>query len=128
MIQEHLITNKKVDKIDEKFLQLEKDLYDITDLFKEVHTMILDQSYDIDTIEQNLNIVKENTKSGTAHLEIAKKYRNSALPLIGSGIGFVLGGPLGLMIGSKAGLIAMGICGSFTALAGSVTGYYVCKL
>lgn len=124
-----MLQEKKLDKIDEKFLQLEKDLYDITYIFKEVHTMLLDQSYSIDTLEENLNIVREDTKSSLDNLKESADIKNSSLlPLIGSSIGFLVGGPVGLIISSKTGIICMGIFGSFSALIGSVTGYYICKL
>jgi uncharacterized membrane protein YeiH len=40
-------------------------------------------------------------------------------------IGVCIAGPIGLLIGSKIGLIGMGICGSLTAIAGGITVVYI---
>jgi syntaxin 17 len=123
----HEIKNESDCKnIENKFEQLEKDLNDITALFREVNTMVSEHSQYIDSIENSLNTIKEDTKIATNDLTIAKTYKTT-LPIVGAVFGGIIGGPLGIVAGSKAGIIGIGICGGFSTIVGSLTGYYLCK-
>lgn len=57
----------------------------------------------VDSIEDNVSSTAEHVVQGNIHLKRALRYKATMYPLFGAAIGTLIGGPVGLVIGLKAG-------------------------
>jgi len=60
---------------EEAIRNLERDILDINDIFKELGSMISEQGEVIDSIEQNVERAQDQIETGAVHLEKAKVYQ-----------------------------------------------------
>jgi len=98
-------------------------------LFEDFQNIVSEQSLLLDEIEVNTDGSLEEIDSGNNRIIQASKYGAFALPLLTGGIGAILGGPLGAIIGVKAGLLMSGATVGVGAgvATGVGVGYYLKK-
>lgn len=115
----------KIKKSEIEYNKLEEDLNALVSMFKDVQDIINCQTPVIDSIETNINFTREEVKIAKEELVEASTYQLKTMGIVGGTVGFFIAGPIGLLIGSKIGLIGMGVCGSITAIAGGFVGYNI---
>ena len=103
---------------EQELIQSIQDLEAIqTNLLEYIHS----QKEGIDSIADNITLSSCHIKKGESDLKIAERLQLKYLPIIlGSGIGFAMFGPVGLIPGFKIGGIATGATAS---VLGGVLGY-----
>ncbi|CAO1402917.1 unnamed protein product [Diamesa serratosioi] len=104
----------------EKYLQefenLQKECSDIYEIYKNVNEMVVSQGEQVEVISNNTEEAQMNVESGTEHLKTALKFKKTMYPILGAGLGMIMCGPMGLMVGLKAGSLAVA--------TGGVGGYF----
>lgn len=68
----------------------------------------------VEAIAENVEVTEIHVAEGTKHLQAALAYKRTVYPLLGGLIGACCLGPVGLVVGLKAGAAATfggGICG-----------------
>lgn len=96
---------------------LHKELLEINALIKQFSRFIFRQKEGVDTIQEHIELAKENVVIGTEYLKKASDYKAATFPIAGAVIGGLILGPVGALAGLK-------IFGSIACLAsGSIIGY-----
>ncbi|XP_058831732.1 syntaxin-17 [Topomyia yanbarensis] len=96
---------------------LQQEIVDIQDLFQAVHTMTHDQAQFIDAVEENVEVTQVHVEAGETALRKALRYKKAIYPMCGALLGSCIGGPIGLIVGLKAGGLAA-IGGGLVGFAG----------
>ncbi|XP_062541059.1 syntaxin-17 [Armigeres subalbatus] len=94
---------------------LQQEIVDIQDLFQTVHSMTRDQAQMVDAVEENVEVTLGHVEQGETSLRRALKYKKAIYPMFGALLGSCIGGPVGLIVGLKAGGLA--------ALGGGLVGF-----
>nr|XP_029725669.1 LOW QUALITY PROTEIN: syntaxin-17-like [Aedes albopictus] len=94
---------------------LQQEIVDIQDLFQTVHSMTRDQAQMVDAVEENVEVTQGHVEEGETALRKALKYKKAIYPMCGALLGSCIGGPIGLIVGLKAGGLA--------ALGGGLVGF-----
>lgn len=94
---------------------LQQEIVDIQDLFQTVHSMTRDQAQVVDAVEENVEVTLGHVEQGETALRRALKYKKAIYPMCGALLGSCIGGPIGLIVGLKAGGLA--------ALGGGLVGF-----
>lgn len=97
--------------VEKSWNTIQEDLEDLNDSMQTLASMIHTQQDSINVIEQNLTTTDDNVESGEKVLSKALKYSTGVYPIAGATIGGCIAGPLGLMVGLKAGAIATAVGG-----------------
>lgn len=116
---------EKLEKREVEYSKLEEDLNALVDMFKDVQDIVNFQSPIIDSIETNITFTREDVKVAKEELVEASTYKLKTMGIVGGTVGFFIAGPIGLLIGSKIGLVGMGVCGGITAIFGGLAGYSI---
>lgn len=114
-------------KYHERQIELYNQIDQLHQIQKDLNQLIYQQKESIDSIEENMSTSQIEVESGHTNLEIAKKYSFHYGPIVvGSAVGFAVGGPLAIFIpGIKAiGGLALG---SVLSLGGGYVGYKIQK-
>lgn len=94
---------------------LQQEIVDIQDLFQTVHSMTHDQAPMVNAVEENVEVTQGYVEEGETALRRALKYKKAIYPMCGALLGSCIGGPIGLIVGLKAGGLA--------ALGGGLVGF-----
>jgi syntaxin 17 len=100
-----------------EFENLQSECVAISQLYKNVNELVIEQAPMVDKIEENVEIASIEVEEGTKHLQTALSYKSTMYPLVGGLVGAALLGPLGLVAGLKAGSAAS-LCGGICGYAG----------
>jgi len=102
MVEDELSTARERE---ERIRQLESDILDVNEIFKELGTMVYEQGDAIDSIETNIITAADNVESGNQQLNAAASYQRSyrkklcvlaiILFLVLAAVGIILGVELG---------------------------------
>lgn len=91
---------------------IEKQVSELSDLFKEVQTLVQIQGCMVDTIEENMITTRSDTVESVKELTTAKTYTDSTYLAGGTCLLIVSCPPMILLVGVKAGLmITAGLVG-----------------
>ena len=104
-----------------KIQQLEQDIKDLNELFRDLEEITQIQNETIDnTVSPLITQTKHTVQSATLNIEQSKQYHTSSVirnVMIGSIIGCCIGGPLGGIVGGTKTIIGCtfigGIAGTF---------------
>ncbi|XP_065094252.1 syntaxin-17 [Ochlerotatus camptorhynchus] len=96
---------------------LQQEIVDIQDLFQTVHSMSHEQARMVDAVEENVEVTQGHVEEGETVLRKALKYKKAIYPMCGALLGSCIGGPIGLIVGLKAGGLAA-IGGGLVGFAG----------
>jgi hypothetical protein len=116
---------EEIKKREIEYSKLEEELKYLVDIFKDVQDIVNCQAPIIDSIETNITFTREEVKIAKEEIFEASSYQTKTMGIVGGTVGFFIAGPIGLLIGSKIGLIGMGVCGGITAIAGGFVGYNI---
>ncbi|XP_037580010.1 syntaxin-17 [Dermacentor silvarum] len=83
---------------------LKRDLHDLHDLVSSFSNLVYAQREKVETIEDNVTHADEQVAHGVTHLAHAAKLRRLLLPVTGALVGLTVGGPVGLVLGTKMAL------------------------
>lgn len=97
--------------------KLQQEIVDIQELFQAVHTMTHGQAEMIDAVEENVEVTQVHVEAGETALRKALRYKKAIYPMCGAILGSCIGGPIGLIVGLKAGGLAA-IGGGLVGFAG----------
>lgn len=100
----------------QEFENLQRECSDIYEIYKNVNQMVVAQGEQVEVIANNTEEAQINVESGTEHLKTALKYKKTMYPILGAGLGMMMCGPMGLMVGLKAGSLAVA--------TGGIGGYF----
>ena len=100
----------------QEFENLQKECSDIYEIYKNVNEMVVAQGEQVEIISNNTEEAQLNVESGTEHLKTALKYKKTMYPILGAGLGMMMCGPMGLIVGLKAGSLALA--------TGGIGGYF----
>ncbi|XP_037283100.1 syntaxin 17 isoform X2 [Rhipicephalus microplus] len=81
-----------------------KDLHDLHDLMHNFSDLVYAQREKVETIQANVTEADEQVQHAVTHLARAAMLRRAFFPLTGALVGLTLGGPVGLVIGTKMAL------------------------
>lgn len=98
---EHIPDNTAASK---SWNSLKRDLHDLHDLVSSFSNLVYAQREKVETIEDNVTQADEQVEHAVTHLARAAKLRRALLPVTGALVGLTLGGPVGLVIGTKMAL------------------------
>lgn len=98
---EHIPDNTAASK---SWNSLQRDLHDLHDLVSSFSKLVYAQREKVETIEDNVTQADEQVAHAVTHLARAAKLRRALLPVTGALVGLTLGGPVGLVIGTKMAL------------------------
>ncbi|XP_025408670.1 syntaxin-17-like isoform X2 [Sipha flava] len=84
---------------------VERDMQDIQDLFRDLSKLVNEQKEDVGKIETHVEATQENVIQAEQSLHKAAKLKKMSYPLIGAVVGSCVGGPLGCLAGAKASLV-----------------------
>lgn len=96
---------------------LQRDIVEIQDLFQAVHTMAHGQAEMVSAVEENVDVTQIHVEQGETALRKALRYKKAIYPMCGALLGSCIGGPIGLVVGLKAGGLAA-IGGGLVGFAG----------
>lgn len=99
---EHIPDNTAAYK---SWYSLKKDLHDLNDLVTSFSSLVYDQRERVESIEEHVTQAEEHVSRGTQHLARAAKLRGALLPVTGALVGLTVGGPVGLVLGTKMALL-----------------------
>ena len=108
-----LTENDEILRRKKKVEKLEKDIIDITEMFKDLNKLVYEKQNKIDFIECNISMVKEKTKEAEKELVKAEKYQKKSRLLEARTVSILatgLGIPLGMIFGAKVAICI--ICGT----------------
>lgn len=91
--------------------QLMNDLEDIKEMMSVFASCVHQHQEAINTIESNIEKADDNVSRGKRYLKQAVKYKAAVYPLTGALLGSCIFGPIGLIVGLKAGVAAVAIGG-----------------
>lgn len=94
---------------------LQREIVDIQDLFQTVHTMAHGQAEMVNAVDENVEVTQGHVDAGETALRKALRYKKAIYPMCGALLGSCIGGPIGLIVGLKAGGLA--------ALGGGLVGF-----
>jgi syntaxin 16 len=69
-----------VQERDEEIAQIARSIQELSDLFKDLNVLIVDQGTLLDRIDHNVDLTLDSVKAGVKHLETSEKYQKSARP------------------------------------------------
>lgn len=104
----------------QQFETLQREVEDLHCMFKTVSELVHDQGERVDIVSDNADEALENTQLAEGQLRKALSYKKAMYPLVGALVGTCMGGPIGLLIGAKAGGVAAIGCGILGFTGGSV--------
>ncbi|XP_077543516.1 syntaxin 17 isoform X2 [Haemaphysalis longicornis] len=78
---------------------------DNTAAYKSWYSLKKDQRERVESIEEHVTQAEEHVSRGTQHLARAAKLRGALLPVTGALVGLTVGGPVGLVLGTKMALL-----------------------
>lgn len=120
-----LIKREEQEKIEDEKRELLKSLQELVEINEHLSTYLKTSEEQIETISDNITLATINIDNGTQDLKSAQNYSFKFLPIvIGVSIGFIVGGPFGLIPGFKAGGLATA---SGLGIVGGLTGYKIQK-
>lgn len=96
---------------------LQQDIVEIQDLFQAVHKMAHGQAEMVTAVEENVEVTQIQVEQGVTALQRALRYKKAIYPMCGALLGSCIGGPIGLVVGLKAGGLAA-IGGGLVGFAG----------
>lgn len=96
---------------------LQRDIVEIQDLFQAVHKMAHGQAEMVSAVEENVEVTQIHVEEGETALRKALRYKKAIYPMCGALLGSCIGGPIGLVVGLKAGGLAA-IGGGLMGFAG----------
>lgn len=96
---------------------LQREIVDIQDLFQKVHTMAHGQAEMVSAVEENVEVTQVHVEQGETALRKALRYKKAIYPMCGALLGTCIGGPIGMIVGIKAGGLAA-IGGGLVGFAG----------
>ncbi|XP_039449538.1 syntaxin-17 [Culex pipiens pallens] len=96
---------------------LQRDIVEIQDLFQAVHKMAHGQAEMVTAVEENVEVTQIQVEEGVTALQRALRYKKAIYPMCGALLGSCIGGPIGLVVGLKAGGLAA-IGGGLMGFAG----------
>lgn len=99
---------------------LQREFQDIHGLFHQLHGTVLEQAEGVQVVHDNVEATEVNVQNGETQLRKALKYKKAMYPLCGAIIGSCIGGPVGLLVGLKAGGLAAVGCGILGFTGGTV--------
>ena len=109
----------------EEMTKLLEDFYNIHQIQDSLYTILKKHGNRLDTVSENMEIIKKNEIEGLHEVTMAKKYLFRYTPiLIGSFLGICLTGPPGILFGFKMGSIITGLGGG---MIGGWCGYKLQK-
>lgn len=97
-----------------EFENLQSECEQISHLYQNVHGLVAEQAPMVNAIAENAEVTEIQVSEGTRHLQQALSYKKTIYPLLGGFIGACVLGPVGLVVGLKAGgaaAVGGGICG-----------------
>ncbi|XP_052894166.1 syntaxin-17 [Anopheles moucheti] len=94
---------------------LQHEMEDIQELYQKVHELVYDQGETVTRVEENVDVAQIQVEAGVTALQRALAYKKAVYPLAGAFLGSCIGGPIGLVVGLKAGGLA--------ALGGGLVGF-----
>jgi syntaxin 16 len=65
---------------DEEIVQIAKSIQELSDIFKELNILVVDQGTLLDRIDHNVDIALDRVKAGVEHVTKAEKSHKSARP------------------------------------------------
>lgn len=96
---------------------LQRDIVEIQDLFQAVHKMAHGQAEMVTAVEENVEVTQIQVEEGVTALQRALRYKKAIYPMCGALLGSCIGGPIGMVVGLKAGGLAA-IGGGLMGFAG----------
>uniref|UniRef100_A0AAG5D5S2 t-SNARE coiled-coil homology domain-containing protein n=1 Tax=Anopheles atroparvus TaxID=41427 RepID=A0AAG5D5S2_ANOAO len=94
---------------------LQREMEDIQELYQKVHELVHEQGETVTRVEENVDVTQIQVEAGVTALQKALAYKKAVYPLAGAFLGTCIGGPIGLVVGLKAGGLA--------ALGGGLVGF-----
>ncbi|XP_053672531.1 syntaxin-17 [Anopheles nili] len=94
---------------------LQSEMEDIQELYQKVHELVHEQGETVTKVEENIDATQIHVEAGVTALQKALAYKKAVYPLAGAFLGTCIGGPIGLVVGLKAGGLA--------ALGGGLVGF-----
>ncbi|XP_035913522.1 syntaxin-17 [Anopheles stephensi] len=94
---------------------LQHEMEDIQELYQKVHDLVHEQGETVTKVEENVDVAQIQVEAGVTALQRALAYKKAVYPLAGAFLGSCIGGPIGLVVGLKAGGLA--------ALGGGLVGF-----
>lgn len=104
----------------QEFENLQKEVEDLHCMFQTVSELVHDQSESVDIVADNAEEALENVQAAEGQLRRALSYKKAMYPIVGALVGTCMGGPIGLLVGAKAGGVAAIGCGILGFTGGSV--------
>ena len=71
-------TQQGLDERDQEIMNIAKSISDLSQIFKELAVLVIDQGTILDRIDYNMEQVVENTQEGMVHLEKAEQHQKNA--------------------------------------------------
>lgn len=100
--------------------KLERDTVELRKLFADFYNLVKIQGEHVDSIEDNLVIAAQHISEGKQHLSRSMKGLTVLVPVTGCITGALIGGPIGLIIGSKLGGVTIICATSLLGLLSSI--------
>lgn len=104
----------------EQFENLQREVEDMHFMFTTVSKLVNEQGERVDIVSDNAEEALENTQLAETQLKKALMYKKAMYPIVGALVGTCMGGPIGLLVGAKAGGVAAIGCGILGFTGGSV--------
>lgn len=104
----------------QEFENLQREVEDLHFMFKNVSELVHDQSESVDAVADNAEEALENAQVAESQLKKALTYKKAMYPIVGALVGTCMGGPIGFLVGAKAGGVAAIGCGILGFTGGSV--------
>lgn len=104
----------------QEFENLQREVEDLHGMYKCVSELVHEQGESVDAVADNAEEALENTQAAESHLRRALTYKKAMYPIVGALVGTCMGGPIGLLVGAKAGGVAAIGCGILGFTGGSV--------
>lgn len=89
-------------------------------LFKRFDETVHVQKESVNVVAENIDVTEVNVEAGESNLRAALRYKKTMYPICGALLGTCMGGPVGFLVGLKAGGIAAIGCGILGFTGGSV--------
>lgn len=112
------IEDHELQQREECFRQMEhlqREMEDIQEIYQKVHELVHEQGETVTRVEENVDVTQIQVEAGVTALQKALAYKKAVYPLAGAFLGTCIGGPIGLVVGLKAGGLA--------ALGGGLVGF-----
>lgn len=79
--------------------------------------MVVTQAEHVDHVQENVEVAQVQVEEGEQQLATALKYKQTMYPILGGLMGMAVCGPVGLVVGLKAGSLAC-VSGGIVGFAG----------